>query len=348
MERIAVLAITKNGIGIGRRLAGAFPGWGVFAPEKLADGGRGITWYAEPTSEKIAALFKGYDALVCIFSLGAVIRLVAPHMADKKTDPAVLVIDDGAGFVISALSGHIGGANELAKMVAEELGAVPVITTAADVNKTIAVDLLGRDLGWVIDDDSAVTGVSAHMVNGEPIGVLQEAGSRDWLSRLPKNVTVFESMDELDASQSRACLVISDRLASPSIKSVVYRPPSLVVGIGLHGDTAAQKILDGIAETLERYGLSPKSIARLASIKKPRDVEGLAEAAGRLSIPVEYVDRGDLARVGAPNPSETVRAFEGTASVSEAAAMRVSGGGIIVEKQKFPPDLTVAVARIPS
>ncbi len=91
---------------------------------------------------------KNSNALICLFSLGAVIRLIAPYLKDKKTDPAVIVIDDKTNFVISVLSGHIGGANELTQEISEKLNALPVITTAADVNKTIAVDLVGREFGW--------------------------------------------------------------------------------------------------------------------------------------------------------------------------------------------------------
>ena len=109
-------------------------------------------------------------------------------MKDKKTDPAVIVIDDKTNFVISVLSGHIGGANELTEEIAEKLGALPVITTAADVNKTISVDLVGKEFSWKIDDDSTVTKISAHMVNEEPIGVFQEAGEKNWYKKLPKNV----------------------------------------------------------------------------------------------------------------------------------------------------------------
>lgn len=346
MERAAVLAITRNGIGTGLRLGAAYPGWDVFAPSKLSRPGR-VTWYDGPTPGMVERLFKEYDALVCVFSLGAVIRLIAPHLGDKKTDPAVIVIDDGAGFVISALSGHIGGANELARDIAGRLGAVPVITTAADVIGTIAVDLVGRDLGWAIEEGSPVTAVSAHMVNGEPIGVFQDAGSADWRARLPGNVTVFGTMEELDVSGSRACLVVTDRAVSPAKESVIYRPPSLVVGIGLHAGTTKETILGGIAAALEGHGLSPGSVGRLASIRKERPVPGLAGAAEELGVPVEYVGREELARTDAPNPSEVVGALEGTASVSEAAAIRVSGGELVVEKQKFPPDLTVAVARVP-
>ncbi len=348
MEKTSVLAITKNGIDIGHNLKKLFPDWSVFAPSKFSNDDTEIIWYSEPTSEKIVELFKNSNALICIFSLGAVIRLIAPHLIDKKTDPAVIVIDDKTNFVISVLSGHIGGANELTQEIAEKLEALPVITTAADVNKTIAVDLVGREFGWKIDDDSTVTKISAHMVNEEPIGIFQEVGEKNWYKKLPKNVLIYESMDDLKKSNSKAHLIISDKIIDEDIskESVIYRPPSLVIGIGLHWDTTKETIREGIENCLEKFKLNSKSIAKLVSIKKPEDVQGLIDLGKEMKIPVEYVNREDLAEISAPNPSETVKAFEGTASVSEAAAIKVSEGVLIVEKQKFPPNLTIAIARI--
>ena len=348
MEKTSVLAITKNGVNIGQNLKRLFPNWSIFAPVKFSNGDSEIIWYSNSTSEKIVELFKNNNALVCLFSLGAVIRLIAPHLKDKKTDPAIIVIDDKTNFVISVLSGHIGGANELTQEIAEKIGALPVITTAADVNKTIAVDLVGRDLNWKIDDDSTVTKISAHMVNEEPIGVFQQVGRKNWYKKLPKNVSIYDTLDDLKKSNSKGYLIISDRIIDEEIvkESVIYRPPSLVVGVGLHWDTTKETIRDGIEHCLEKFQLSSKSIAKLVSIKKPQDVQGLIDVGKEMGIPVEYVNREDLAEVSAPNPSETVKKFEGTASVSEAAALKISKGELIVEKQKFPPNLTIAIARI--
>ncbi|QLH07826.1 cobalt-precorrin 5A hydrolase [Nitrosopumilus ureiphilus] len=348
MDKTSVLAITKNGVKIGENLKKIFPDWSIFAPSKFSNEGNEIVWYSEPTSEKIVELFKNSNALICLFSLGAVIRLIAPHLKDKKTDPAVIVIDDKTNFVISVLSGHIGRANELTQEIAEKLQALPVITTAADVNKTIAVDLVGREFGWKIEDDTNVTKISAHMVNEEPIGVFQEAGNKSWYKELPKNVLIYKNPEDLKQSNSKAYLIISDRIIDKELskESVVYRPPSLVIGIGLHWDTTKETIREGIESCLDKFNLSSKSIAKLVSIKKPQDVQGLIEIGEEMKIPVEYVNREELADISAPNPSDTVKAFEGTASVSEAAAIKVSGGELIVEKQKFPPNLTIAIARI--
>ena len=347
MEKVSVLAITKNGINIGIKLKELFPNWEIFAPVKLSNENNSIIWYSEPTSDKIIELFKNSNALICLFSLGAVIRLIAPHLKDKKTDPAVIVIDDKTNFVISVLSGHIGGANELTQEISEKLNALPVITTAADVNKTIAVDLVGREFGWKIDDDTTVTKISAHMVNAEPIGVFQQTNDQKWYKQLPKNVTIYDSLEELKKSNSKAHLIISDEIIDNELsqESVIYRPQSLVIGIGLHWDTTKDTIKEGIEHCLKKFNLSSKSIAKLVSIKKPENVQGLIDLGKEMQVPVEYVDREELAEIITPNPSTTVKAFEGTASVSEAAAIKVSKGELIVEKQKFPPNLTVAIAR---
>ena len=347
MEKVSVLAITKNGISIGEKLKELFPNWNIFAPVKLSNENNDIVWYSEPTTDKIIELFKNSNALICLFSLGAVIRLIAPHLKDKKTDPAVIVIDDKTNFVISVLSGHIGGANELTQEISEKLNALPVITTAADVNKTIAVDLVGREFGWRIDDDTTVTKISAHMVNAEPIGVFQQTNDQKWYKQLPKNVTIYDSLEDLKKSNSKAHLIISDEIIDNELsqESVIYRPQSLVIGIGLHWDTTKDTIKEGIEHCLKKFNLSSKSIAKLVSIKKPEDVQGLIDLGKEMQVPVEYVDREELAEIITPNPSTTVKAFEGTASVSEAAAIKVSKGELIVEKQKFPPNLTVAIAR---
>ena len=350
MKKIAVLAITKNGIDMSLRIKEHFSDFEIFAPVKFSNNNGKIQWYDESTTQKIVDLFKSNDGIVCLFSLGAVIRLLAPHIKDKKTDPAVIVIDDNANFVISVLSGHLGGANELSNEIAEKIGSTPVITTAADVNKTIAVDLVGKEFGWKIDDDSNVTRISAFMVNKEKIGIFQNIGKKEWWKgKFPENITFFSNIEDLKASESKGYLIITnDQIDDESVlkNSVVYRVPDLVVGIGLHWDTSKETILNGVNETLKKFELKQKQIARLVSIKKDKDVIGLIELGREMNIPIEYIDREELATITAPNPSETVQAFEGTASVSEAAAIKSSKGELIVEKQKFPPNLTVAIARI--
>lgn len=360
MQKVAVLAITKHGISVGLKLLEEFPKWHIYAPDKFAssyDNDAQVRWYSDSTSGKIAGLFAKYDGLVCLFSLGATIRLIAPHMKSKKTDPAVLVIDEMANFVISVLSGHIGGANKLAETVAQRLGAQAVITTAADAKNTMAVDMIGRDQKWVIEDDSAVTATSAFMVNEEKIGMYQDAGKKveEWYGKkLPANVAAYDTLEDMYDSDAKACLIITDRAVNaeaaatataPKKAVVIYRPPTLIVGVGVHYSTTPQTIQNGIAQTFARYGLATKSIAKITSIKKPADVPGLAQAAEELGVLLQLYDRKMLADITVPNPSNTVQSFEGTPSVSEASCIAAGRCNLIVEKQKFPPDLTIAVAR---
>jgi cobalt-precorrin 5A hydrolase len=322
----------------------------IFVPAKHSDGGTDVNWFSEQSTQLVGSLFKTHDALVCVFSLGAVIRIIAPHLVDKKSDPAVIVIDDRANHVISVLSGHLGGANALARLVASFLNAQPVITTAADVNETIAVDLVGREFGWTIENFENVTRTSAFMVNEERIAVFQDAGERNWWhAQLPKNVAIMESIDQIKSPDFKAGLVISDRaISDPEIrsKSVIYRPKSLVVGIGLHWDTSKDIIESGVKTVFGEKGLSFQSIRNISSINRGAKAKGLEEFSMQHGIPVEIYDKDRLAAVSVPNPSETVQKFEGTASVSEASSLLSSKGELIVPKQKFPPSLTVAVSRV--
>ncbi len=351
MTRTAVVAITKHGIEIARRIKQKMPEVEIYVPAKHSDGGIDVKWFSEQSTQLVGNLFKTYDALICIFSLGAVIRMVAPHLVDKKSDPAVVVIDDRASHVISALSGHLGGANGLARLVASFLGAQPVITTAADVNETIAVDLVGREFGWTIENFENVTKTSAFMVNEEKIAIYQDAGERNWWHHapLPKNITVVGNIEEIKSPEFKAGLVISDRtISDPEImsKSVIYRPKSLVVGIGLHWDTSKDVIESGIMTVFKEKGLSFKSIRNISSINREAKVKGLEEFSKEYGIPVEIYDKDKLASVSVPNPSQTVQKFEGTSSVSEASSLLSSKGELVVPKQKFPPNLTVAVSRV--
>ena len=141
------------------------------------------------------------------------------------------------------MSGHLGGANALARKVSSFFpNSKPVITTAADVNETIAVDLIGRQFSWEIENYQNVTRVSAHMVNEEKIALYQDTGQLDWWPRasLPKNITKVSSIEDLKQPEFKGCLIISDRIISDSAildKAVIYRPKTLVVGLGLHWTT---------------------------------------------------------------------------------------------------------------
>ena len=243
-ERIAVLAITRPAVVLGGRVTAALSGTHLFAPATLGAAAETSapgrhTAYPGATRDLIPRLFADWDALVAIFSLGALVRLIAPHLKDKYRDPAVLVLDEAGRFVIPVLSGHLGGANALAGRIAAVLGATPVLTTASDVQQSLAVDLLGRELGWTLQAAPAdLLAASAAVVNGEPVALIQEDGSRDWwrhhangrAGALPANLHCLESAECLDLGRYRALLWISRRSLPPELAAgfggavVIYRP----------------------------------------------------------------------------------------------------------------------------
>src|SRR6185295_10472467 len=194
-----------------------------------------------PMGPVLADTFAAYDCHVFIISVGAVVRMIAPLLKDKKVDPAVVCVDDAARFSICVLSGHVGRGNAFTDRVAQILSAQSVVTTASDAIGTLTVDILGRELGWTLDDpDRNVTRGCAAVVNAEPVLFVQETGEPDWWpldQPLPKAIEYAESLDGVDPAKFESLLIASHRdlrRLHPAHfeNAVIYRPKSLVLGLG--------------------------------------------------------------------------------------------------------------------
>ena len=244
--KLAIVAITRHGIALAGRMLAAWPDARLFVPEKFrADAERVAPdttcscCYQGKVGDQIPALFAAFEGIIAIISVGAVVRLIAPHLRDKTLDPAVVVVDEAGKFAIPVLSGHLGGANALAVQLAAVLGGTPVLTTASDVQQTLAVDLLGRELGWRLDaPHETLVRASAAVVNDEPVALVQEAGRVDWwrthadgrTGPLPANVVLFDRLEAVNPDAFAAVLWISDRELPSALdeslrgKLVVYRP----------------------------------------------------------------------------------------------------------------------------
>jgi cobalt-precorrin 5A hydrolase len=235
-----LVAITKHGAAQAKALAPLLPQADIITSQKFgdvfADVANHVHVYEGALRAQIPLMFQKYDQIIYFVSLGAVVRLIAPHMVSKDEDPGVLVVDDAGQYVIPVLSGHVGGANAWAEYVAGLIGAAPVLTTASDVGKTIPVDILGRELGWKVECPKInITRVSAHVVNEEPIALVDEREnpSQDWWTRsndLPKIIHCFEKFEDVDVDKFAAILWVTRRDLPENIwdtlheKLVVYRP----------------------------------------------------------------------------------------------------------------------------
>jgi cobalt-precorrin 5A hydrolase / cobalt-factor III methyltransferase / precorrin-3B C17-methyltransferase len=293
--------------------------------------------YKGKPREALQRSWKECDALVMFLAVGATVRLVAPLLEDKRCDPGVVCVDDAGRFAVALVGGHGGGANALAERVADTLGATPVVTTASDVASVPALDSIGLGLGFKIEDDSGLASVGAALVSGERVNLVSDA--RWPLGPLPENM--------VRAQQAEPPLIlISDRVVDAPCPAVVYRPPSLVVGVGGSRGVRVKEVLNLIRSSLAGAGLSEKSLASLASVEAKSDEAGLLEAAEQLSVPLRFYAAEELSAVEAPNPSTVVARAVGTPSVAEASVL-ASGAELVVEKRKSE-NATVAVGRLPA
>jgi len=312
---IGVVAATAAGHRAAQALAAAWPS------EVRLYGG----------AAELRTAFEDCDAVVAFLAVGATVRSLAPVLVHKTADAAVVCVDEALRHAVAVLGGH-HGANELAERVSAVLGCTPVITTASDVSGAQALDGYGADLGFRIENPEMLAAVGAKLLSGVPVSL---TGAHRW--PLP-------ALD-IREGDAEALITISDKASADGL---VYRPQSLVVGVGASRGVSAEEVLDAIDRALAAGGLSAASVTRLASVEAKSDEAGILEAARRRGWPVVFHPAADLAAIDVPNPSPIVRAEVGTPSVAEAAA-RYDGPNrplaeLIVPKTKSVPTTGADVA----
>ncbi|WFE53960.1 precorrin-3B C(17)-methyltransferase [Micromonospora sp. WMMD1155] len=341
--RIGLVAATAAGRRHADTVAAAWP------HARLVEG--------DTVADALRSAWAGCDAVVAFLATGAVVRIVAPLLGDKHSDPAVVVVDEAARHAVALLGGHAGGGNDLAEQVGALLDARPVVTTATD-----AVGLPGLDtLGWPVQ--GAVAAVSRAILDGEPVELIADA---DWpLPALPPNVRPPRADADADAppgadpSEADADadggadggyrLLVTDREIPLDGRTVVLRPPSLVAGVGASRGVPAAEVAELLHRVLTDAGLDPASLRCLASADVKADEAGIRSTADALGVPLVTWPATRLAAIDVPHPSEVVRAAVGTPSVAEAAALlgadgRADDATLLVGKTATAM-ATVAVAR---
>jgi cobalt-precorrin 5A hydrolase len=350
---LAVITVTKQGIALGERILTAEPDAVLYLPAKygMKESAR-IRVFAGQLAPLLADIYGAYDGFVFLMATGIVVRMIAEYIKDKRSDPAVVVMDITGRFAISLVAGHLG-ANALARRLADITGATPVITTGTDVNETIAPDVIAMEIGGEVDDFEAMKRVSAALVDGDATGVVDLTGVNppSLAGALKPNVKVLPSLESLQESRVAAAIVITNRLLDPARFGhpvVILRPKNLVVGVGCNRGTSAEEITGAIETVLVDHEFSIKSVKEVATIDAKRDEAGLLEAAKRLGVPLTFCEKAALNAVpDVPNASEAPMKYVGVQGVAEPAALHVSGGRLVVEKVKSG-NVTVAVAEAPS
>lgn len=280
--------------------------------------------YTGSLKTHLATLWNQHQAFVFCLAAGAVVRLIAPLLQHKSSDPAVVVVDEAGHFVISLCSGHQGGADKLTRLIAQLIGATPVLTGASSGLGLPAVDMLGVPFGWQRGEGDW-TEVSAAKAKGEPIQVTQEAGSTLWQSHLPQAHSFYFELTESLTPKARIWISPLKRLVTQnSIPEVQWHPRVLWVGIGCERGTSRQLIETAIQQVCRDNQLALCAIAGIATIDLKADEVGLVELCRDLGWPLQTFPSDVLRAVSVPSPSAVVEAEVGTPSVAEAAALCAS------------------------
>ncbi|HEY2241893.1 MAG TPA: cobalamin biosynthesis protein, partial [Streptosporangiaceae bacterium] len=353
---IGLVAVTAAGRAAAARLAAAWPG------ETRA--------YDGPAATALPAAFGETEVVVAFLAVGATVRLLAPLLGGKHDDPGVVCVDEALRFAVPVVGAHAGGGNDLARRVAGVLGAEPVITTASDSAGSVALDEFGADLGFVIEPGSALAAVGTAILSGPRVTFSSDL---TWpVPPLPPTVVATPPEPGVPA------ILVTDRLLAPDCSdnskkppgqpdnskkrpgrpasgsdgpTVIYRPSSLVIGLGASRGVPTAEVGALIDQALDEAGLSPRSVRAAATIDLKQDEPGLVAAVRERGWPLITFPATHLATVPVPHPSDTVRAAVGTPSVAEAAALLaathsnpISPEDLIVPK-RISAHATVAIAR---
>ena len=378
MPRTAVIALSRHGASLARHLSAGLGSDAKlfldrrFGPQSDDELESPPEIFDLPLRPLLRRVWGEYEAVVLFLPVGAAVRLAAPLLSDKRSDPALVCVDDAGRYAVSVLSGHLGGADRLAERVAAILGAEAVVTSGSHANGTLAVDLLGAEFGWPVEaDSSAITRASAAVVNCDPVGVYQGAGETDWWLKgreLPPNITVHPSLDSLRRSVSAAALIISDEAdpylsegttlaeALPATHIVIYRPRTLIAGMGCRRGVPAEELEQLLRDTFRAYNLSLNSLACIASATLKQEESGLLALSEKYGVPFLCYESEELNALfvdganGAPgcqalNPSANARRLVGVWGVAEPAALLASGASRLLVAKQTAERATIAVAR---
>lgn len=281
-------------------------------------------------------VFSKNDALIFICSCGIAVRSTAPLIKSKVCDPAVIVIDDCGKFVIPVLSGHIGGANRISEIIAENIGAIPIITTATDVGGRFSPDSFAAANGLIITDINAAKSVASAVLNNEKIGIKSDYPYKNLPCEFDENFSC------------RAGICISaDACKKPFEVTLNLVPKNIVLGIGCKKNTPFSTIKKQVEKAFDNAKIDVKRICAAATIDIKSEEAGLLEYCENTAISLHTYTADELMNVGGDfEESEFVLQKTGADNVCERSAVKCSGGRIIIKK--FAENgVTVAAAEMP-
>ena len=330
--KVSIIAFTDNGMEIAYKLSNSLSESNDVDFTRCGKGALS-TWTEEH--------FSTNDALIFIGAIGIALRAIAPYIKTKTKDPAVVVVDELGQFSIPILSGHIGGANELALQIAEDLGSIPVITTATDINNVFAVDTWAKSQGLNILNPECIKLVSSKLLKGESVHVKSDYPIQ---GNLPKNVY----LNDLEDSNAGYDVIITHKDLENERKNdtLLLVPQIITVGIGCRKDISFEAIESSILNILESENYHILAINALASIDKKANEKGILEFAKKYDLPFNTYSAEELNSLeGEFTKSEFVKSVVEVDNVCERSAIMESNGKLIRRKDTCDgAGVTVALA----
>ena len=338
----AIWALTPKAVSIARRLMSKMGCGKLFTGPSIEKPPSGAV-RIRSLSDSVGNEFHHFQSHIFIMAVGIVVRMIAPFVKSKLSDPAVVVVDDQGRFAVSLLSGHLGGANELASKVAEHLKALPVITTATDVRQVPAIDMLAKKHGLRSENPEAIKTVHMAVLKGRKVML------HDPMNILQKELSGWTETWIDDYNTNKPGVFVDFHKTRLSKQVLVLRPKILSVGVGCNRGTGVDEIYGSLKKVFLKFGFSINSINNIATIDAKADEQGILELSTVLNVPIKFFSRDQLERVGpVPTPSEVVKKHMGVASICEAAAILAANQGKLLVPKQVMKNMTVAVGIGPS
>jgi len=340
-KKIAIYALTPQGARLGRYIADRLGG-DLFIPARLVVSHEAIPF--DGLSEAVTENFSLFSQHIFIAAAGIAIRTIAPHLKSKDRDPAVVILDQKGRYAISLLSGHLGGANDLAREVARLTGGEAVITTATDTAGVPAIDVLAKEKNLSIANLEAVKSINMALLAGEPVQVFDPENRLGFRNQENAGFDIGRIENEDQWISGQPGVWVTWRTKEPELRQLVLHPLCLIVGIGCNKGTDSKEILELIKETSRQEKIELKSLKCLTTIEAKKDEQGLLEAARELDVPLIFFGRSELEPIEVPHPSNMVKKYMGVSSVCEATALLKSRRGKLLVPKTKSRNVTLAVA----
>ena len=351
-KKIAILSITNNGRELALRIKESMKSVDVFFIKKDTDyKNDDVIVVNKGLKEFIPQIFDKYDYLVFLMATGIVVRTIAPLIISKFSDPAILVMDEKGNNIISLLSGHMGGANEMTLYMSDLINSHPVITTATDVNKKSSLDMIAKKLNGHIDDfRDNVLKINSMLVNNEEVHLYIDGNYK--INH--QGFTLYDEKTDLDKVRNLVIVtnkkdinkILNKNIENLNEKIIKVTPKDIVIGVGCKKNTDSDHMKNSLIKFLAEYNIDINAVKEIGSIEIKKDEKAIIDLAKYLNVPFKTFSVEEISKVDyLYEKSDWVKKNVGVYSVSDPVAHLLSEGRVIINKQKYD-GITFSIGRI--